>query len=239
MHSFIDPNGSFVVTHKGAEKDSARLGKILAKLTGVLPLDTINLMNKEGGPVVITQLNTKIARRFAQVAMFEGIRLNVKPMSSFFDPPEVTPRRIELSDIEVVIKSETPGTEDIAFPSWDIRFLRLGRIREEKDETVQAEDGWTLRMEDAKELVAELTTPAHRVFFFPTKLLYSHLDPPGTNSTMNFHATLARFLEMAPACEADPATRAWCEQRASYIPVFKKLNDFKTESLGHLQAVMS
>lgn len=239
MHSFIDPEGSFVTMHKGKEKDSAKLGKVLAKLTGVLPIDMVSLINKEGGPVVITQLDTKIAKKFAKVALFEGFRLDVRPMSSYFEPPELTPRRIELSDIEVVVKSETPGAPDVSFPSWDIRFLRVARISQEKEEGLQPEQEWTLRLEDVRELVAELTTPEYRVFFFPNKMLYSHLDPPGANSAVNFHSTLVRFLEMAPACDADPATRAWCEQRPASIPTFRKLNDFKTESLGHLQLVMA
>lgn len=243
MFDFIDPNGSFLIMSDSSKKDSPKLGKILAKLTGELPFDLASLINREGGPVVLTQLKTDLARKFAKVALFQGLRLEVRPMASYYNAPEVTPKRIAFEDVNVFLKSEAPGEPDVSFPTWDIRSLKLGQLRAagQKDEVTleRAQGHWSLKIEDVKQMVAEVTTPDHRIFLLPGKLLYQHLDPPGPNSAKNFQMTLNKFLEVSPACEADDITRDWCESRALRVPFYKNIAAFKKENLGELQTIMS
>lgn len=243
MFDFIDSNGSFVVQRSPEDKDIPKLGKILGRLTNTVPFDIINLLNREGGPVVITSLKTEIARKFTKVALFQGIRLEIHPMAEYYQAPEVTPKRMEFVDDWVIIKSDAPNQEDITFPFWETRNLRLGqlsRLDRKQDEAAAAAQGagWSLRSEDVDQMVAEVSTPGYRVFLLPGKLLYQHLDPPEPNSAKNYHRTLNLFLEIAPACEADEATRAWCECRAHKIPIYKNLATFKKDSLALVQPIM-
>jgi hypothetical protein len=206
-----------------------------------MAVDFVSRMNREGGPVVLTGLETKLAKKFAKVALFEGIRLDVKPMTSYYDPPELTPRRIAFEDVNLIIKSEATNEPDLPFPVWDLRFLRLGRVNpERKPEEVSAQGvPWSLKLEDVKEMVAELSTPTHRIFLLPSKILYQHLAAPEPNSAKNFHSTLNQILDAAPACEADEDTRDWCECRRSQIPIYQSMASFKRESLGELQQIMA